>query len=87
MKKAKVMLATIAVFGLVGGALAFNASKHTGTLWYLQTNGNCPTIAATTVVGTTYTVALPSFSVGYFTDLANCQQDVNPTSAYFTSPQ
>lgn len=48
MKKAKIMLSAIAVLGLVGGALAFNANK--GIAIFTGTAANsCPT----PTVGTT----------------------------------
>ena len=37
MKKAKIMLMTIAIVGVVGGALAFKATRFTGRLWVCTT--------------------------------------------------
>jgi hypothetical protein len=52
MKKIKIMLAAIAVFAVVGGALAFKA-KTPGVLWY--TNG---TLGQCVVSSTTYTTTI-----------------------------
>ncbi|SEM38620.1 hypothetical protein SAMN04488505_104240 [Chitinophaga rupis] len=51
MKKAKVMLTAIAVFAVVGGALAFKAKKFGGSTYYVSTT---TTLSATA----TYSPAL-----------------------------
>jgi hypothetical protein len=87
MKKAKIMLAVIAMFGAVGGALAYKASKfHQGTMLFKQTNGACATIEATTYVGNNiYNVILPNFSTGYFLNVTDCALGAHLTYAYSTN--
>jgi hypothetical protein len=43
MKKAKIMLATMAVIALVGGSLAFNAKKFNSTIFTGTSRTSCPT--------------------------------------------
>ena len=71
MKKAKIVLVAIAVFAVVGGALAFKAQKG---LWVLRcpitdANGavSCPTVAPyASVAGVPTTYVCPGFA-GMFT--------------------
>jgi hypothetical protein len=42
MKKVKIMLTAVAVFAVVGGALAFKAAKFTQIALYTKVNGTCP---------------------------------------------
>jgi len=51
MKKAKLLLTVIAVFGIIGGALAYKAhTKRLGNWFCSTTTGlsNCPLLASTT---------------------------------------
>jgi hypothetical protein len=58
MKKAKIILTAIAVFAVVGGALAFKTSRFTELpLWTL--NGSTTTTTTTAVGGPTYTALVP----------------------------
>lgn|GEM_PF-2009642 len=53
MKKATFMLLSVAIAGIVGGAMAFTASRSTGTLVCATTAspiGNCPITAFATDV-------------------------------------
>jgi prolipoprotein diacylglyceryltransferase len=42
MKKIKIMLTAVAVFAVVGGALAFKAEKFVTLYLYTKLNGTCP---------------------------------------------
>lgn len=69
MKKAKIVLVAIAVFAVVGGALAFKAKK---ALWTLRcptvNNGvaSCPIVAPYATTGVLTTYVCPGFT-GMFT--------------------
>jgi hypothetical protein len=63
MKKAKIMLTAIAVFAVVGGALAFKA-KRLVTVYTQSTNGQCsvplPNRSISTVGLATFASATPT---------------------------
>ena len=60
MKKARIMLATIAVFGVVGGAVAFNAKLPSTTL-YTKGGGSSCTVSASFNVVTSGVIGATSF--------------------------
>lgn len=66
MKKAKIMLAAVALFAVVGSSLAFRAkSKENVFLYTGTTNTSCPTsiTEASTVVG----LITKPFTITYYT--------------------
>jgi len=75
MKKAKVMLMAIAIFGVVGGALAFKAHKFNGTL-------KCGTTATSCPISTYTTTAFPNGTTMYCTLLT-----APSTSCFLTRAQ
>jgi len=72
MKKGKIVLTAVAVFALIGGALAFKATRVLDVLYYSTTTaGGGPTCKAvpfrTTTTTTIGTVAPPISGIGWFT--------------------
>jgi hypothetical protein len=69
MKKARIMLTAIAIFGVFGGALAFKAAKY-GSFVYSTTAAGLP--ATDRVVNYTLTPApLVPTTTGYYTTIYN----------------
>lgn len=72
MNKAKLLLATIGLFAVVGGAFAFKARQDL-KLYYLSTTQPgqppvCFTVASlTTTTATTNTVSVPAGATGWYT--------------------
>lgn len=72
MKKARIVLSAVALFALVGGALAFKATRGAGNLYSYTTT------SSTVIAGTTYYFCtLPDF--------VRTNAAVNPISTYYTS--
>ena len=65
MKKAKIMLAAVAVLGIVGGTLAFKANKFSTQGLY---TGALGTTVCTYELGITITPNLPGATVVYTTE-------------------
>ena len=89
MKKAKIMLMVIAIFGVVGGALAFKASKFiTGTYWICLTTTSTTTQLYCTAPGiTTTNNGAPITNKVYFktSTTGTCPHVVGAVTKYCTS--
>jgi hypothetical protein len=81
MKKAKLVMAIIAMVGIVGGAFAFKAkTAYTGSTYYVTTvEGNLPDI---TLNGVKFTAPTTTLTLYYWTKNTN---DAATVSTYFTS--
>jgi hypothetical protein len=70
MNKAKLILSGIALFAVVGGAMAFKANKASLRLFYkitTVTNGACVTVSSLTTIGSNPTLTTPTFASGWYT--------------------
>jgi hypothetical protein len=81
MRKGKIVLTAVAFFAVVGGALAFKASRATLQLYYLTTNAQQQTVCIavpnrTTTDAVSGTVAVPGGGIGWYTT-SKC--DINET--------
>ncbi|HVU95507.1 MAG TPA: hypothetical protein VHE34_09795 [Puia sp.] len=93
MKRAKIMLMAIAVFGVVGGALAFKSSKFfSGTFYICTTTTNATTQLYCTAPGvTTVNNGIPLVGVktvyaSTTSPLGTCPHTVGARTIYCTTP-
>ena len=76
MKKAKIMLSTIAIFALVGGALAFHAKKHALPLYLCDDNGNITaTITVAAIPGGDQDLSATTTTVNFQCQVVNYQPE------------
>jgi hypothetical protein len=84
MKKGKFILGAVALLAVVGGALAFKATRATDKLYYISQNGLCRSVGFLTPTTTTLSVPLPPGAIaGWYTNNVCTSTTVRAT----TSPQ
>jgi hypothetical protein len=82
MKKAKIMLSAIAIFAIVGGALAFNA-KRTAVAYYIA-----PDFGALPTLTLTHAITMPTtFSVRTYYTLTPTATAINYSVVTTTANQ